>query len=313
MRILVTGATGFIGSMLIPKLAAEGHELRALARQPARVTVSGAEVMRGDVLSGTGLADALRGVEVAYYLVHSMEATRAERANGQIASGDFPDRERLGAQRFASAARHAGVRRIVYLGGPLPDGDRCSRHLRSRAEVERILIAAVPGSVALRASIVIGARSRSFRLLVRLVERLPVLALPAWRMRSAQPIDARDMIEMLIHAASSSGLDGHAFEIGGPDRLTYEQMLSRIAEIMLLARPRLRMDVNLTPLVARVAAALASEEAELVLPLMESLACDMPRADTRLPQMLGVHMHTFDAAVEHALGEWEASEPLAAR
>lgn len=313
MRILITGASGFIGSTLIPELAAEGHELLALSRQPEKVTVGGTRVLRGDVLTGAGLADALQGVEVAYYLVHSMEAARVELSRGRLVGADFPTLERLGAQRFATAARRAGVRRIVYLGGPLPGGEKRSRHLHSRAEVERILIAEVPGSVALRASIVIGARSRSFRLLVRLVERLPVLALPAWRLRHIQPIDARDMIEMLRNAAGASGVDGRAFEVGGPDRLTYEQVLARIAEIMLLARPRLKLDVNLTPLVAHLAAALASEEPELVLPLMESLACEMPPADADAPNLLGVHMHSFDAAVEHALGEWEAVEPLAAR
>lgn len=225
----------------------------------------------------------------------------------------FPDRERLGAQRFAIAARRAGVRRIVYLGGPLPRGQISSRHLASRAEVERILLSQVPDSVALRASIVIGARSRSFRLLVRLVERLPVLALPAWRDKLAQPIDARDVIEMLLSAARSSDVGGLSWEIGGPDALTYEQMLSRIAELMLVSRPKLRLDVNLTPIVARLAAAIASEDPELVLPLMESLACEMPPADARAASVFGVPLHSFDAAVERALCEWERVEPLAAR
>jgi uncharacterized protein YbjT (DUF2867 family) len=312
MRILVTGASGGIGSALIPRLAAEGHELRALSREPARVTVEGAEVLAGDVLTGAGLQRALAGVEVAYYLVHSMEAAVAELRAGTLTVA-FPDRERLGAQRFASAAKRAGVRRIVYLGGPRPAGEATSRHLRSRAEVERILIAAIPDSVALRASIVIGARSRSFRLLVRLVERLPLLALPAWRTRRVQPIDARDVVEMLLAAAGVSEVAGMSFEIGGRDALTYEEMLSRIAETMLISRPKVRVDLSLTPIVARLAASIAGEDPDLVLPLMESLTCEMPPVDERVAGMLGVALHSFDAAVEHALAEWERVEPLAAR
>ncbi len=312
MRILVTGASGGIGSALVPRLAAAGHELRALSRQPARVALEGAEVLAGDVLTGAGLHEALAGVEVAYYLVHSMEAAVAELRQG-ASTVAFPDRERLGAQRFSSAAQRAGVRRIVYLGGPRPAGQASSRHLRSRAEVERILIAAIPDSVALRAAIVIGARSRSFRLLVRLVERLPLLALPAWRTRRVQPIDARDVVEMLLAAASVSEVAGASFEIGGRDALTYEEMLSRIAEIMLISRPKVRVDLDLTPIVARLAASIAGEDPELVLPLMESLTCEMPPVDARAPDMLGVTLHSFDAAVEHALAEWERVEPLAAR
>jgi uncharacterized protein YbjT (DUF2867 family) len=312
MRVLVTGASGGIGSALIPRLAAAGHELRALSREPTRIAAPGVEVLAGDVLTGTGLQRALAGVEVAYYLVHSMEAAGAEPQQGAAAIA-FPDRERLGAQRFAIAARRAGVRRIVYLGGPSPAGETSSRHLRSRAEVERTLIAEIPDSVALRAAIVIGARSRSFRLLVRLVERLPLLALPAWRDRRVQPIDERDVVEMLLAAASASEVAGMSLEIGGPDALTYEQMLSQIAEIMLVSRPKMKVDLSLTPIVARLAAAIADEDPELVLPLMESLACEMPPADERAAGMLGVTLHSFDAAVEHALAEWERVEPLAAR
>jgi uncharacterized protein YbjT (DUF2867 family) len=308
MRILVTGATGFVGATLIPRLLQEGHELRALSRDPTRITVSGAQAMRGDVVSGEGLPQALQGVEVAYYLVHSMEAAR----DGARPSG-FPERERVGALRFAAAARRAGVARIVYLGGPMPIGALTSAHLGSRAEVERILMSEIEGSVALRASIVIGARSRSFRLLVRLVERLPVIALPAWRRRPVAPIDARDVTEMLVAAATAEAVGGRSFEIGGPETLTYEQVLSRIAELMIISRPKMGIGVQLTPILARVAAAIAGEDPDLVLPLMESLACEMPVGDQRAAEMLGVHLHSFDAAVEHALSEWERVQPLAAR
>lgn len=309
MQILVTGATGFIGGALIPRLVCDGHSLRALSRDPSRLMTAGAEPVQGDVLSGAGLATALKDVEVAYYLIHSMEAVHGEGRAGS----PFPERERLGAQRFASAARDAGVRRIVYLGGPLPMRGRVSAHLASRAAVERILMSEIPDSVTLRASIVIGAASRSFRLLVRLVERLPVLALPAWHAKRVQPIDARDVTAMLLASATVSEVGGLAMEIGGPQTLTYEELLSRIAEIMLLSRPAVRTRLKLTPIVAALAAAIAREDPELVLPLMESLACDMPTGDGLAASMLGVRLHSFEAAVEHALGEWERAEPLAAR
>lgn len=313
MRILVTGASGFIGSALIPELARAGHELRALSRAPAQIAAAPAEAIAGDVLTGAGLTEALEEVDVAYYLIHSMEASSASIASEVAPASDFPARECLGARRFAEAARRAGVRRVVYLSGPVPKGPIHSRHLASRAEVESVIRAKVPDVVTLRASIVIGAGSRSFRLLVRLLERMPLLPLPTWRTKRVQPIDARDVIEMLVAAAGASEVTGRSLEIGGPDLLTYEQMLSRMAEIMLLPRPQVRMGMNLTPIVARLAATVANEDPELVLPLMESLQCEMPLADEQVPALLGVRLHSFQAAVEHALGEWERIEPLAAR
>jgi uncharacterized protein YbjT (DUF2867 family) len=317
MRILLTGASGFIGSTLAPALLAEGHELRGLTRDPehAREALSslvGApeiEVVRGDVLTGEGLARALEGAEVAYYLIHSMEGgpTGASSASG------FAERERLAAGTFAAHARRAGVGRIVYLGGLLPRSGPVSRHLASRAKVEEILFEHVPGSVALRASIVIGARSRSFRLLVRLVERMPVLTLLAWRRFHTQPIDVRDTIEMLTAAARLPSVGGRTLDIGGPEALTYEEMLVRIAELLLLSRPTVGLRVTMTPLTARLAAALTGEDPELILPLMEGLEGDLLPADDHAAQLLGVELHSFDDAVECALREWEAVEPLAAR
>lgn len=328
MHLLVTGASGFVGSLLVPRLCSEGHSVGAFARNEQRTRsalalhpdAADAEVFSGDVLTGAGLEEALEGVHVAYYLIHSMEPIAVSSRASAMYS--FSERERLAASNFAQAALDAGVKRIVYLGGLVPHWNPrdaaasgvslpVSRHLESREEVERILLAAVPNSLALRASIVIGARSRSFRLLVRLVERMPVLALPAWRRFRTQPIDERDVISMLA-AAATADLSGR-LEVGGPDVLTYGEMLTRIADLMLLRRPALKLRVNLTAIAARVAAAIASEDPELVLPLMEGLQGDLLAEENDGAERLGVRLHSFDSAVEHALGEWEQFEQLAAR
>ncbi len=321
MRILVTGASGFAGSLLVGRLLSEGHRVRALGRDPARVNRAlerersqrpgaEAEVLRGDALSGEGLSEALDGVQVAYYLIHSMERAPAPSPAG---GESFADRERLAADTFAAAAVRAGVDRIVYLGGLTGAPGGTSRHLASRREVEGILRDAIPDSVALRASIVIGARSRSFRFLVHLLERMPVLTLPAWRNFRTQPIDGRDVIAMLAAAAHSAPAAGRSLDVGGPDVLSYGEMIARIADIMLVHRPSLGLGVNATPVAARVAAAIAGEDPELVLPLMEGLQGDLLAAEDHAAELFGVELHTFDSAVEHALSDWEKFEPLAAR
>ncbi|MBS1868184.1 MAG: NAD-dependent epimerase/dehydratase family protein [Actinobacteria bacterium] len=309
MRILVTGVSGFVGARLVPRLQRDGHELRGFARDPRRVALD-VPLVTGDAVSGTGLDAALERIDVAYFLIHSMEP-----ATDVTAAADFRARERTAAENFATAARAAGVRRIVYLGGLVPRDAPASPHLASRLAVEQVLLDALPDSTALRASIVIGAGSRSFRFLVRLVERLPLVALPEWRTRRTQPIDERDVIEALARAASVEAVAGRSLDVAGPDVVSYGELIERIRDALLLRRPlwRLRRTPAPASVASRVAAAVAGERPELVGPLMAGLASDLLPRDDSAAALLGMRLHTLDAAIEHALGEWERSEPLAAR
>jgi nucleoside-diphosphate-sugar epimerase len=189
-----------------------------------------------------------------------------------------------------------------------------SDHLASRLEVENILLASAVCSVALRASIVIGAGSRSFRFLVRLVERMPVLAIPAWRTNRTNPVDERDVIEMLARAATAVGVCGSSFDVGGPDTVSYEQLILRIRDHLLLARPTITLGpLTLTPIASRISALIAGERHELIGPLMESLEGDLVVSGDSASEVFGVRLHSLDSAIEHALREWEVDEPLAAR
>ncbi len=306
---LVTGATGYIGGRLIERLRAEGRPLRAMARRPERFApLHGVEAVPADVLSGRGLEAALDGVATAYYLIHSMEPARAADANG-----DFGARDRAAAGNFARAAATAGVERIVYLGGIVPNGTAISPHLASRLEVENILMDAVPGSTAFRASIVVGARSSSFRLLVRLVERLRVLPFPAWRDNRTAPVFERDAIEYLARTPETPDAAGRSLDVAGPDVLTYGAMIERIADAMGVARVPLRLGLTQTPAASAVVAAVVGQPVELVRPLMESLEYDLLPRDRDAQRIFDLRPHGFDRAVEHALREWEATEELAAR
>jgi uncharacterized protein YbjT (DUF2867 family) len=308
MRILVTGVSGYVGAALVPRLQAAGHEVRGFARSPERVAAAGVrldDVVIGDAVNGVGLGPALDGVDAAYYLIHSMEGP---------ANSGFPEHERRAADRFATAARTAGVRRIVYLGGMVPEGAQVSRHLASRLAVEEALLQAADEPIALRASIVIGARSRSFRFLVRLIERLPVLALPAWNTNRTQPIDGRDVLDFLVRAADApAALAGRSWDIAGAERMTYAALIERIADVMLVDRPSIRLNLTRTPVASVVAAAVAGEDPGFITPLMESLEHDLlPRHD-HAAKAFGVRLHSFDAAVERALRDWEQTEEVAAK
>lgn len=236
--ILLTGATGYVGGRLLTRLELAGQTVRCLARRPeflqARVGPQ-TELARGDVLDAASLPPAMRGVDVAYYLVHSMGST-----------GNFEEQDRQAARNFAEAAREAGVRRIVYLGGLGADVDELSPHLRSRHEVGELLRASGVPVIEFRASIVIGSGSLSFELVRALVERLPVMVTPRWVRVPAQPIAINDMLAYLVAARELPGTGSATFEVGGPDVVAYADLMREYARQRGLRRAMIPVPV-LTP------------------------------------------------------------------
>jgi uncharacterized protein YbjT (DUF2867 family) len=235
--LLVTGASGYVGGRLVSRLTAQGEQVRCLARRPAELAArlpAGAEVVAGDVLDADTLTAALAGVDTAYYLVHSMGSR-----------GDFQEEDLRGARNFARAARDAGVRRIIYLGG-LGGRTELSPHLASRQEVGGVLRQSGVTAIELRASIILGSGSLSFEMIRSLVERLPLLVAPRWVAREAQPIAIDDVLAYLIAAIDVPVADSSIVEIGGPDRVTYLDLMREYANQRGLRRRFIRVPV-LTP------------------------------------------------------------------
>ena len=219
--ILLTGATGYIGGRMLALLEHRGASLRCLVRRPEALrgrTGPHTEVVAGDVLDRASLDAAMNGVEIAYYLVHSMGA-----------SGDFEQEDRVAATNFAQAASAAGVRRIIYLGGLGNPDQNLSKHLRSRQETGGILRANHPHVIEFRASIVIGSGSLSFEMIRALVERLPVMICPRWVQVRAQPIAIEDLLQYLLAALDLSVDASQIFEIGGPDQVSYGELMGEYA------------------------------------------------------------------------------------
>jgi uncharacterized protein YbjT (DUF2867 family) len=236
--VLLTGATGYVGGRLLRALEDRGHRIRCLARKPEHLAsrvASQTEVVAGDLVSGEGLAEALSGVDTAYYLVHSMGS-----------AGGFEEEDRGAATNFGAAARTAGVRRIVYLGGLADEGRELSPHLRSRLEVGRLLRESGVPVIELRASIVIGSGSLSFEMIRSLVEHLPVLVMPRWVSMPAQPIGIDDLLAYLLEALHAEPTGIPIYEIGGADRMSYADLMREYARQRGLRRVVLPVPV-LTP------------------------------------------------------------------
>ena len=304
---LIAGATGYVGSLLTKALVDRGRPVRALARRPPVVDPGRmVEIVRGDVVKDEGLDAALEGCDVAYYLVHSMEA----------GTTSFEARDRVAAENFVAACRRMGVEQVVYLGGIHPSGP-LSPHMRSRLEVERILMEGLPAATGLRASIVIGAGSPSFRLMVRLIERIPVLPLPPWRDVRTQPVAEPDVIECLVRTPLIAAAAGRSIDIVGPDVLSYSEILRGIAAELGIDRPEVELPIFTPPAFAAVASRIAGADVDLVRGLMGSLGSDVlprsERAAQEIEDLYNVRPLPFVRAVRRALADWEREEPLAAR
>ncbi len=268
LRCLVTGATGYIGGRLVPRLLDSGFDVRALARKPDKLANvpwrDRIEVARGDLGDPASLEAAFEDVDIVYYLVHSMGLAR-----------DFAAEERRAAQNVVSAARRAGVRRIIYLSGLHPAGAELSKHLESRTTVGEILIASGIETVVLQAGVVVGSGSASFEMVRHLTDRLPVMTTPKWVHNKIQPIAIRDVLYYLVAAATCEVPESRAWDIGGPDVLEYGEMMQIYAEVAGLPRRHILVLPVLTPRIASLWVGLVTPiPPGLARPLVESLHCD---------------------------------------
>jgi uncharacterized protein YbjT (DUF2867 family) len=292
--VLLTGASGYVGSYLLPELLRRGRRVRSLARNPERTrTPAGVDVRRGDAVSGEGLREALDGCRTAYYLIHSMG-----RGSGPAAA--FARRDREAAVNFGEAARDAGVERVIYLGGLGPVDDGASEHLRSRHDVAELLRQRVPELVYVRAAMIIGSGSASFEMLRHLTSRLPVMITPRWLDTRSQPIAVQDVVAALADLAEVSPAPSE-IQLGGADVLTYREMITRTAAVLGRRRPVIVKVPVLTPRLSSYWVALVTPvEVGLVRPLVDGLKSQMV-VESAPPAGVNDHPMGFEDAVRTAL------------
>jgi uncharacterized protein YbjT (DUF2867 family) len=291
MEILVTGAGGFVGGALVPELVGRGHSVRAATRRPDRYRgPAGVVPHRLDLDDGSGLGPALDGVEVAYYLVHSMAQ-----------KGEFARRDLQHARTFGRAARAAGVDRVVYLSGLGDEGEALSPHLASRRAVEAALGSTGPDLTVLRAAIVLGRGGAGFEMLVQLVRRLPVMVCPRWVDTASQPIALGDTVGYLADAAQIEATRGQRLEVGGPEVLTYREMMLRFARLE--GRRRLIVGVPLfTPgLSSRWIGLVTDVPPAVARPLAEGLRNRVVVSDGAARRLMPRALATFEEACLAAL------------
>jgi len=302
-KVLVLGATGFVGSALVAELLKRQIKIRVLARSRAKVsslfsTIRDIEVVEGDVLADKGLGEALQGIHTAYYLIHSL--------GGQslFKNTEFAKQDRAAAKHFVEAADNSGLKRVIYLGGLGEEGVGLSEHLSSRAEVGKILASGKARATILRAAVIIGAGGASFEMLRHLVERLPVMVCPRWIETRIQPIALRDVIGYLVGCLFNAATAGQTFDIGGPEILTYHKMMQEYAAARGLARRLIIVVPFLTPLLSAYWVDLMTPiPSGIAHPLIEGMKNEVICRDNRIDEYVAIRKTSFRDAVRAAVSE----------
>jgi len=292
-KILISGAGGFIGSLLTRRLLEDGCAVRCMLRRDADGIPPGAEAVLADMLQPHTLGPALEGVDTAYYLVHSMSGGRA----------GFKRRDREAAENFVVAAEKAGVRRVIYLGGLGETGDDLSEHLKSRLEVAGILRSGHFATTFLRAAIIIGAGGASFEMVRSLVKRLPVMITPRWVTTRCQPIAVDDVIAYLAGCLVDERTFGRTFDIGGPEVMHYKEMMERFGRIE--GRDLLILPVPvLTPRLSSYWVGLITPVPPSVsMPLIEGLKNEVVCRENAIREIIPIRLTPYDEAIRKALAE----------
>lgn len=293
MHILLTGATGFVGSNLLPALLERGHDVRALTRDAEKGRAqldSRVEVVEGDILAPESLDGVFEDIDLAYYLIHSL-----------YIGEEYEERDRMAAQNFADQASEAGVDRVIYLGGLGETGEGLSKHLRSRREVEEVLRTGDYELTSFRAAIIVGAGSASFEMVRQMVSRLPVMITPKWVRTPSQPIAIRDVVEYLCEAAERPETAGETLEIGGPEVLSYQQMMERTAAALGRRLTIFPVPVLTVKLSAYWIDLVTDTPRAISRPLIEGLKNPVVVTDDRAQKLIPIELTPFDEALERAI------------
>lgn len=299
--MLVTGATGYVGGRLVPRLLDKGYQVRCLVRDPARLRgrswEGNVDIVKGDALNKDSLRPALQGVDTAYYLIHSLAAGEDE----------FEERDRVAATNFGQAAAAEGARRIIYLGGIEPQGDKLSKHLRSRLETGRFLAESGVPVTEFRAGVIVGSGSLSFELIRYLTERVPIMICPRWVKTPTHPIATRTVLDYLTAAIEEQDSIGRILEIGGEDVLTYEDMFRIYAKVRNLKRVVINVPV-LTPRLSSLWVGLVTPlSTRIAKPLIEGLDNKVVVTDDAARKMFDILPLSYEEAVRRALDRFEAN------